>query len=281
MKKSPFLVISYLLSCLLAACGTFEMGLETNQNTPTASILDTIQAYGTGNPILTPYPIAQPTPTPEPVEAYPSPGRLVPGKTSTPAYSSTTEASASWREYRDEPSGVGFALPCWWIIIGGGTSSESYSVTVSSFDEAYAWTNSLGEEVDKWPAGAMKIDFNFFMVENPSMSDEQAIRAALTSELNAVDSVQPEAIGPYAGWLAIQSRRDVPNSAGPVLALRLSPVRLLLIGVLPNSALSNPTIQAIFDSLALSADQPVKLPGVDPAPALIPTPFACAASSNP
>jgi hypothetical protein len=281
MKKPQGLLIACLLASFLASCGTFEMGVETIEKTPTPRILDTIQAYSDGSPVLTPYPVSQATATPAPGSPYPSPGRVAPTKTFQPAYISPTEAAARWRVYRDEYSGVGFALPCWWIIIGGDSSSKNYSITVSSFDEAYAWVNSLGEDVDNWPADAMKIDFNFFLVENPGMSDEQAIRAALTSELNAVDSVQPIGVGPYQGWLAMQSRREIPNSAGPVLALRLAPERQLLIGVLPNKALSNPIIQAIFNSLAISSDQAVDLPDIDPSPALIPTPFACAAPPGP
>jgi hypothetical protein len=241
MKKSLILVIANLLTCLLAACGTFEMGLEINDYTPTARVLDTIQAYGIGT--RSPNQNLNSETTPTPGEAYPAPSSLTPNEVSPTIKSSQSNLSPSWREYRDQRSGVGFALPCWWIIIGGDPRSENYSVTISSFDEAYAWVNSLGEDVDKWPADAMKIDFNFLMVEKSSMSDEQVIRAALTSELNVVDSVQAKAIGPYAGWLAMQSRREIPNSAGPVLGLRLSPERLLLIGVLPNTALSNPTIQ--------------------------------------
>jgi hypothetical protein len=281
MKKSLILVIANLLVCLLAACGTFELGLETNDTTPTAKVFDTFQAYDIGTRIPSLNPVSESSSTPTPGQAYPSPSSLATVEISPTSNFSQSNHSSIWREYRDQKSGVGFALPCWWIIVSGDSLSKSYSVTISSFDEAYAWANSLNEDVDKWPTDAMKIDFNFFMVENPTMSDEQAIRAALTSELNAVDSVQVKTIGPYAGWLAMQSRREIPNSAGPVLALRLAPARLLLIGVLPNTALSDPTIQAIFNSLVLSSDQAVNLPGIDPAPALIPTPFACAAPHTP
>lgn len=285
MKKSLILVIANLLTCLLAACGTFEVGFENNDKSPTATVLDTIQAYGSGNPILTPYPVPQPTRTLAPSEAYPSPGRLAPSKTSPPAYISPTEAAARWRVYRDEYSGVGFALPCWWNALGPPISKpmDRYAVTVRSFDDDFARQHSdkgvwIGGE---WPSGAMKIDFYFVPIENPAMKDELAVRAALTNDLTIVNSLQPTAIGAYNGWLAIQSDRDNPNHTGQLLTLRLSPNWLLMIGVAPHSALSNPTIQAILNSLVLSANQAVILPGVEPDTAMIPTPFACAAPPNP
>lgn len=255
------IILTLALGALsLAACGTLEVNIEPtdgranepSQTTiaPEASIAAPIQEK-----------IQTPTVTTEPIET----------RTPKPVETSL------WREVRDPGTGFGFALPCWWVTYMPSADALTYAITVASYDENYFRANSVkGQWLGgKPPNGAYKLDFFVDTQIDANLSDEAAVRQELTSDLDAVDLVQERPVGNHSALLAVQSNRDNPTATGTVYAFRLSPTSMLMVSAISDSDLTDPIIQAILYSLALSPEEPVQLPTIDPGPALIAEPAAC------
>jgi hypothetical protein len=251
---SRMLLILAMGALLLAACGTLEVNIDpTMESTPGATIATETSAPDEA--------------TAAPTAALTEAATLAPG------------AASQWREVRDPGTGFGFALPCWWVTYmpPAEALNNGYAITVASYDEAFFMANSvkgqwLGGER---PQGAYKLDFYVNKEIDASLTDEEAVRKALTSEENKVDLVQVRAVGRRSALLAVQSSVVNPSSSGTVYAFRLSPTSLMMVSAIPTSDFSDPVVQAILGSLALSADEAVELPSIDPGPALIARPAAC------
>jgi len=255
------IILTLALNALfLAACGTLEVNVEPTDNRANVPALTTI--------------------APEPAIISPTPQEIhTPTVTQAPTNTPKPKPAevSFWREVRDPGTGFGFALPCWWVTYMPSADALTYAITVASYDENYFLANSvkgqwLGSEP---PNGVYKLDFLVDKQIDASLSDEAAVRQALTSELNAVDLVQERPVGNHSALLAIQSNRDNPTSTGTVYAFRLSPTSLMMVSAASASDLTDPVVQAILNSLALSPDEPVQLPTIDPGPALIATQDAC------
>jgi hypothetical protein len=259
---SRIVIILTLGVLLLSACGTLEVNVEpTVESTAVQSSVTETPAPA----IETPTPTAVITPTP----------RLSATQTPVPQ----PDTSSQWREVRDPGTGFGFALPCWWITYMPSEDglNYGYAITVASYDEAYFMANSVKGQ---WlggqpPQGAYKIDFVVNKQIDANLSDEQAVRQALTSDQNAVDLVQARTVGRHSALLAVQSDVNNPSSTGTVYAFRLAPTSLMMVSPSQASNFTDPLVQAILNSLALSQDEAVELPTIDPGPALIANPAAC------
>ena len=155
--------------------------------------------------------------------------------------------------------------------------SFNYAITVASYDENYFLANSVkGQWLGgQHPQGAFKLDFYVDRQIDPGLTDEEAVRQALTSPENQVDLVQPRTIGRNSALLAVQSSVNNPSSSGTLYAFRLAPTSLMMVSAADTADLTDPVVQAILSSLALTPEQPVALPAIDPGPALIATPAAC------
>jgi hypothetical protein len=247
---------------LLSACGTLEVNVEP-----------TVESTMAPNPV---------TETPAPATDAPTPTALI---TPTPSLAATEtpalqpDAASQWREVRDPGTGFGFALPCWWVAYMPPEEglNYGYAITVASYDEAYFMANSVKGQ---WlggqpPQGAYKIDFVVNKQIDAALSDEQAVRQALTSDQNNVDLVQTRAVGRHSALLAVQSNVNNPSSTGTVYAFRLAPTSLLMVNPSQASDFTDPLVQAILNSLALTQEETVALPAIDPGPALIAKPAAC------
>jgi hypothetical protein len=260
--RKIFRIISILTlaSLLLVACGTLEVNVDPTD----------VAVHGPAQASDTPEPIAI-TPTQEETQT--------PTVTQTPSETPTGQTSATslWREIRDPDTGFGFALPCWWVTYLPSGDAEAYAITVASYDESFFMANSvkgqwLGGER---PQGAYKLDFFVSKQIDANLTDEEAVRQVLTSDINNVDLVQERTIGKHTGLLAVQSHVDNPSSTGTVYAFRLAPTVLMMVSAIKSSDLTDPLIKAILNSLALSQEEVVQLPTIDPGPALIATPAAC------
>lgn len=260
--RKIFRIISTLTlgSLLLVACGTLEVNVEP-----------------TDVAVQVP---AQASDTPEPIGITPTQEEIrTPTVTQTPSETPTGQTSDAslWREVRDPDTGFGFALPCWWVTYLPSADAEAYAITVASYDESYFMANSVkGQWLGgKRPQGVYKLDFFVNKQIDANLSDEEAVRQVLTSDMNKVDLVQERTIGKHPGLLAIQSNVDNPSSTGTVYAFRLAPTILMMVSAIQDSDLTDPLVQAILNSLALSQEEEVQLPTIDPGPALIAMPAAC------
>jgi hypothetical protein len=256
-----WIIPSLLFSAsILTACGTLQVEVEPTLNASVApTLVNETPAVTTKIPTQT----AIPTGTPA----------LEPAATAT----QPPEASSQWREVRDPGTGFGFALPCWWITYMPAGESLNYAITVASYDENYFLANSVKGQ---WlggqrPRGAYKLDFILTRQIDASLTDEEAVRQALTSEEDKVDLVQVRTVGKHSALLAVQSSVSNPTSTGTIYAFRLSPTDLLMVSPAPASDFTDPLVQAILNSLALSQDEAVILPTIDAGPALIDKPAAC------
>ena len=254
-----FLFIT-IAALLLSACGTVEVNVEpTSVSTRPADSASASPALLTDTPaptaVLTPIPTLAATQTPGTQQDF----------------------SSQWREVRDPGTGFGVALPCWWVTYMPTGEPVAYAITVASYDEAYFMANSVkGQWLGSQPPpGAYKIDFVVDRRIDPGLSDEQAVRQALTSEEDQVDLVQSRTVGKHNALLAVQSNVNNPSSSGTLYAFRLSPESLLMVNPIQASDFTDPLVQAILNSLAFSADETVELPTIDPGPALIAKPATC------
>jgi hypothetical protein len=249
-----------LSALLLAACGTLQVEVEPTESSTDApsAVMDT-PALAAETP--TAIPILTSTPTHTPSEM----------PTLQPA------ASSQWLEVRDPGTGFGFALPCWWITYMPTGEALNYAITVASYDENYFLANSVkGQWLGgQHPQGAYKLDFYVNKQIDASLADEEAVRQALTGEENAVDLVQVRTIGRHTALLAVQSNVNNPSSTGTLYAFRLAPTNLMMVSAAAASDLTDPVVQAILNSLALTQNEPVEIPAIDPGPALIAKPAAC------
>jgi hypothetical protein len=260
-RSISWIVLPLMLGVLfLAACGTLEVNVEpTVESTDVQSSVTETPAPATEAP--TPTTVKTPMPTLAPTE--------------TPALQ--PDVSSQWLEVRDPGTGFGFALPCWWITYMPSGEAVNYAITVASYDENFFMANSVKGQ---WlggqrPQGAYKIDFYVNKQIDASLSDEEAVRQALTSEENAVDLVQARTIGRHNALLAVQSNVNNPSATGTVYAFRLAPTSLMMVSPSQASDFTDPIVQAILNSLALTQEETVDLPAIDPGPALIAKPAAC------
>jgi hypothetical protein len=256
---SGIVLILALGALLLAACGTLEVQVEPTDSPSEAptTVMDTpVAAADTPTATTMTATVAQaPTETP----------------TSPPA------AASQWVEVRDPGTGFGFALPCWWITYMPGGEALNYAITVASYDENYFMANSVkGQWLGgQHPQGAYKLDFYVNKQIDANLSDEAAVRQALTGDENKVDLVQTRTIGRHSALLAVQSSVNNPSSSGTLYAFRLAPTNLMMVSAATASDLTEPVVNAILNSLALSQNESVDLPTIDPGPALIAKPAAC------
>jgi hypothetical protein len=259
-RTTRWIVLTLAMSILLlTACGTLQVQIEQTESpsqTPSATL--DIATAAMDIPTTTANPA---TPTPAPSE---TPTRL-------------PEAASQWVEVRDPGTGFGFALPCWWITYMPAGESLNYAITVASYDEDYFMANSIkGQWMGgQHPQGAFKLDFYVNKQIDGGLTDEEAVRQALTGTENKVDLLQPRAIGRHSALLAVQSSVNNPSSSGTLYAFRLAPTNLMMVSAADTADLTNPVVQAILSSLALTQEEAVELPAIDPGPALIARPAAC------
>ncbi len=258
---SRLVLVLVLGALLLAACGTLEVNVEPTAESTAAQPGEATETPGvtqavpieTAISIATNTPAAKETPTPQPV------------------------TSTDWRELRDPGTGFGFALPCWWITYMPDGEATNYAITVASYDEPYFMANSAKGQ---WlggqrPQGAYKMDFYVDKQIDPSLTDEEAVRQALTSEENTVELLQARTVGRHSALLAIQGNVNNPDAKGTLYAFRLSPTSLMMVSAVQASDFTDPLVQAILNSLALAKDEAVELPTIEAGPALIAKPAAC------
>lgn len=225
------LVITLAFTVLLiTACGTLEVGIDETvapaEPTPAVTIVSTQNESPTAA-VTTP--AETPTPTLPP-------------------------ASPLWTVYRDDHHGFGVALPCFW---------RTTSPTVASYDENFFLANSTkGQWKDGvWPPGALKFDMVVFEEIDPSLPLEQVLAPFFSTSILSVEETK---LGPNPAFLVTVSQEADPNLPDQFYFFRLTQDKYLLFSLVPRHALQSEEIQAILESVALSAEEQVRLPGVPP-----------------
>lgn len=234
---------------ILAACGTIEVGLEPDAlSTQPAT---TEPATPEPSPAATEQ--EEPSPTPAPADTPPASAIA----TETPL--SDAASSALWATYRDPDAGFGYAFPCYWVSQGR---------SLVSYDEAFFMDHGIrGHWADgDPPAGAIKLEIAAFEYADsgiePGTSLEEAVAQAIDDTIVAAEPVTLG--GKEALRVQLEGTIFPGDETNEIYFFQRSPESMLLLSVLPRSALSSPDVQGLIESLALAADEPIAIPAADP-----------------
>ncbi len=177
-------------------------------------------------------------------------------------------ASPMWKETRQAGTGIGFAVPCGWIVGEMPAEGGIRSQTMRSYDEAFFAANS--EKGDwkggVWPGGAYKLDLTLVESVDPNLSSFEAYGKLVDPSMESVSGGADVLLGANT-WteVVVKSLLHPDQPATKVYVLRLAPDRLLMAAAFPlGTAIDSPDVQAILTSFVLSSEQAVALPQITP-----------------
>jgi len=255
-----------LMALILVACGTLEVGLEEvitstpqpqeSEATDTAAPLEE-----TNTPVpATPAPAATETATLEPAIVITGVVTIEPSQT----------ASTLWASYRDAQYGYGFAYPCFWLNIPS---------TLSSYDEGFAMDNTIrGAWIDNQPPeGVVKIDVGILDYQENGLELSTPLGEAITVVAGdpygdgrpTFEAIEETTIaGRVAQRVILGESNDSWGGEGPrdSYYFEIAPGRWFHIFILPSAAIDSTSVQGFLSSLALSEDEEIVIPTVDPDP---------------
>jgi hypothetical protein len=235
-RRFTFLII---LSTLLAACAPQPAPAPTEiPATETPSVVSTISVQPTVKVQLTP--------------ELPS-------------------ANSAWVQYRDPRYGIGLAYPCWWVMYPMPAEGIGGTISLRSFDEDYFRANSVrGQWKDGIvPEGVFAVDLGVFEGIDPAASNAEAYPR--DPETSAIVSSEDVLIG--QNQATVIQLQNLVNSNDPLftaILFRLAPDKLMIFVTQQQDRLDSTDAQGILNSLSLSPDQPIVVPGYAPHPPLIP-----------
>lgn len=174
-------------------------------------------------------------------------------------------SSGLWTVYEDEHYGVRFAVPCFWeVLFPDQYHSSGTAYPVRNYTEEFVL--SQGKK-PVWEAGGIKIDLNFSSGENWDLPENAGLGDYLNANYDGLSdsellSAEELIVNGQKGLLV-----TAKNGFG-VSQYYLFKVRgnlFLIFAVYPGSALEDPDVQGILQSLALSDDVEVVVPEFVPA----------------
>lgn len=182
-------------------------------------------------------------------------------------------SALGWREYRDPRFAFGLAVPDSWTVYPTPLEGEAATATLMNYDSSAA----TGAEL--WPAGAVKMDITVHNADARLSLSEWAEQYASGDE-QARDEGQPKietsqdvVIGEATP--AVRMRLAGTEGSMVLIAARLSADSIIAFSNYPAEGADLADTQAMLASVVLTADQPVRLPGNAPLPAVtLPPPVA-------
>jgi hypothetical protein len=183
--------------------------------------------------------------------------------------SPTAKASRLWKEVRDPRFGFGLAMPCWWLVNPMPAGGLGGVMTVKNYDEAYFDAHSTKGFWD-WPNGALKIDIFITEGVDPAKSDVDAYMALTDSTATGLVSTNVLQTGTHTAAELVLSNlvnRNDPDTR--IFLYRIAPDKLLGVAPTPQSIIDTSDFQALLASIVLNPSEPITLPALAPAPALI------------
>ncbi len=195
-----------------------------------------------------------------------------------PQVSEEPALQGQWVEYRDPTYGFGLAIPCWWPYSPIPEEGIGGTMTIHSYDEAFFLANSTKGwwTGGDWPEGASKLDITVWQDFDPALTTLEAFNTTFDPTTSEIASTHEVRIGENEALLV--EMRNLVNTSDPnsrLYVFRPAGDTLLMVSAAPDRALDSSDVQAMLASLSLSPDQPVNLPQVAPAPAIIPLPEGC------
>jgi hypothetical protein len=173
-------------------------------------------------------------------------------------------AGSSWKEIRQSGTGVGFAVPCGWVVGEMPAEGAVRSQTMRSYDEAFFAANSVkGDWKDGiWPEGAYKLDLTLVESVDPNLSTFEAYSRLVDSSMETVSDGAEVRLGANT-WteLTIRSVLRPEQPATKIYVFRLSPDRMLIAAAYPlGTAIASFDVQTILASFVMGSEQAVALP---------------------
>jgi hypothetical protein len=188
-------------------------------------------------------------------------------------------ANSTWTEYRDERYGYGIAVPCHWVLLPPPLEGNFATLTLRSYDDEFLMKNTAkGEWMGgQWPGGAMKMDVTVIEGIAPGQAMADFVSQQLSSnEFTTLEAVNEIQIGPNQAVAVVTARSDNPSEKYTTVAFRMAPEKVLMMSVVPDGAWESSDMQAILNSAALTAEDPVTVPSYGPGAPIIAVPDACA-----
>jgi len=143
------------------------------------------------------------------------------------------------------------------------------AMTVKNYDEAYFNAHSTKGFWD-WPNGALKIDLFIIEGVDPAKSDADAFMALSDPTATGLVSAQVLQTGTHTTTELVLSNlvnRNDPDTR--IFIYRLAPDKILGVASTPQSIIDTPDFQALLASIVPNPNEPIILPTLTPAPALI------------
>lgn len=173
-----------------------------------------------------------------------------------------------WREVRPANTRVGFAVPCWWQVGEMPAEGGIRSLSLRSYDEAFFAANSVkGNWVDDvWPEGAFKLDLGLIAIADPNLDTASAYATLVDPTMELIQGSRELQLGSHT-WVEISlvSVLHPDQPANRVYVFRLAQNELLMVAPYPQPAApDSAVVQALLSSFAMSSEEAVLIPEVDP-----------------
>jgi hypothetical protein len=174
--------------------------------------------------------------------------------------------ASHWVEYWDQRYGYGLAIPGDWVVYPTPLEGQPANLEIRNYDENFMRPY---EKNGPWPEGAFKI--NVTVYEGVASGDtlSAAIRKILESESTAIESTQEKVAGSRTAASVSLIVKDHPSDKYTRNAFRISPDKIMAVGVWPEDARKSPDVQAILNSIVFSHQEKLIMPSIVPGALLV------------
>ena len=182
------------------------------------------------------------------------------------------DSSVLWKEIRDEETGYGLAVPCWWQVkaIPVETEGNISSIAIRNYDDNFF--NTYSENGD-WiggtpPEGVVVMSVTVAKTTSELNTEESYMQYTQPGTVEVIAS-QEKKVGELTYTLVtVKSSTDTTLPALTVFINRLSPETVLIINAYPPQAIVSSDFQMILSSLTLEGET-VSIPSNPPEQALV------------
>lgn len=176
-----------------------------------------------------------------------------------------------WKEIRDEQTGYGLAVPCWWQVksIPVETEGNISSVAIRNYDDNFFKTYSEnGDWIGGTPPQGVVVMSVTAAKTSPDLSTEESyLQYTRPGSVEVISSLDRK-IGEVTYTLVtIESTTDNTLPALTVFINRLSPEVVLIVNAYPPEVIISNDFQTILSSLVVEG-QDITLPSMAPEEAL-------------
>lgn len=250
--KYRLLFILVILAIAALACGQLNIGIEESDQDTSDLVVESPET-------------SDPQPEPQP-ETQPEPD---PNNTAVKDDIVKEDYSQYWTEVEDPRTGLGFALPCFWVadIPAGDTPGGLAGFSVNNFTQDFI--TSLGPKRSQtvFEIGGMKFDIGYhtmseFNLGTNSSLEELAYALVNPDQEHGITSTLPVEVN---GKQALQVNTFSIFGEGRFYLLPFINDLIVMFAPGPEGYLDHPDIQAILQSITLDPTQSVQLPTIPPA----------------